>query len=74
MRFESFESGQGRSDGTGSRVLESGRVRVCLLVRFEVFWWCFRGFLLVRFEDFWWCASRVSNLGRVVAMALALAF
>ena len=34
---------------------------------FEVFWWCF-------FEVFWWCASRVSNLGRVVAMALALAF
>ena len=26
------------------------------------------------FEDFCWCASRVSNLGRVVAMALALAF
>ena len=26
------------------------------------------------FGVFWWCASRVSNLGRVVAMALALAF
>ena len=25
-------------------------------------------------EGFWWCASRVSNLGRVVAMALAHAF
>ena len=30
---------------------------------FGVFWWCFRGF--------GWCASRVSNLGRVVAIALA---
>ena len=61
VRFESFESGQGRGDRAGS---PTDTVSMCvLLVRFEDFCWCASRVWLVPFEA-----------SRVVAIALAHAF